>query len=197
LEKKKLITCRHRIVPQDTQLSIIAGFDNALLLHIYSTKMASAEKGEDPPQQLPPYSPSQSQRADSAMPKRKPLPAAAEPVEQSAAVVSPEIKPAGAPVITDDEKGPQLEWEAATTEPSYFTQGRRRGVKFALPAFASSFSGLRRNFDARMPFANDRRKRKFFIGGIIAGVVIVLSLIIGLAAGLTVGRKCDLPFTPS
>ena len=153
--------------------------------------MASAEREEDPSQ---PASPLQPHRPGSAIPKRKPV-AAPVPVFVPAttiAATAPSQKAGAAsetPIIID-EKGPPLEWEA-TTEPSSFT-GEKRS-KFAWPFAASpSFGALRRFIDSKLPFANDKGKRRLVIGGIIAAIVIIFALIIGLSVGLTVGRKYDL-----
>lgn len=112
-----------------------------------------------------------STQPSSTIPKRKPLPSAAAP--------SSNVPPPPYP----EEKRPTVELESGRTGIS-----QRKWKLAAVPSLGMLLDRVRLGpLDRYLP--NDQRKRRVAVGGILAGIIVLLALIIGLSAGLTVGRK--------
>lgn len=131
----------------------------------------------------------QRQHPLAAVPKRKPVAGAGG---------------SGAPVMTSTAVGDHahdasLE-EAGIAHPGADSKMTSRWSQWSLGSFnLGSRSGLGnywRKIESKLPFADDRRKRRLFLIGIGAGIVILIALIIGLAVGLTVGRKYAISLSP-
>lgn len=116
------------------------------------------------------------------IPKRKPVPAApAQPPLASDKPISP-------PTIAVDK-----ETEQDTKEPdveySHVKDGsHKKASKFAIPLSLAALDKLRLGpLEKFLPY--DARRRRYIIAGGIAGIIALLALIIGLAAGLTAGKR--------
>ncbi|KAL2004652.1 hypothetical protein VTN00DRAFT_3180 [Thermoascus crustaceus] len=121
----------------------------------------------------------QRQHPLAAIPKRKPVAGAGG---------------SGAPVVTSTAVAHDASLEeagiahaAATSKmTSRWSQWSSGGFNLGSRSGLGKYS---RKIESKLPFAHDRRKRRFFLIGVGAGIVILIALIIGLAVGLIVGKK--------
>lgn len=121
-----------------------------------------------------------------SIPKRKPLPTNEPPVAEptATATVADDQSHEQQNITSDPEKDVATgTWESRTV-----SNGPRR--RFALPALSLAvFDKVRLGpLDKYLPY--EQRKRRYAVAGIFAGIILaLLALIIGLAAGLTTGKK--------
>lgn len=140
--------------------------------------MAEAESVQPSPAQSP---------QPVSIPKRKPLPTNEAPVAEPTATTT----------FVDDQSHGQLqnialdpEKDAAAGTWESRTVNNGTGRRFALPALSLVvFDKVRLGpLDKYLPY--EQRKRRYAVAGIFVGITLaLLALIIGLAAGLTAGKK--------